>query len=179
MSLIQSGWCQQSLPLATHKPKHTRTHMSVHAHTHQVVQRINRITSRAPNKLLILRWLTFCVFEALPMEDFFTCWDLSLSLRVKLCPTLYLLPRWGSLPPRLLKSVVFFSFFVIQSWKKQHKQFVMLQKGSIITTCIYTLCVHIFTYAEIREMTCSLQMACVVYQFRAPSFSYANASWWI
>lgn len=34
----------------------------------------------------------------------------------------------------------FFLFFAIQSWKKQHKQFAMQQKGSITTTCIYTLC---------------------------------------
>lgn len=85
MSFIQCGWCQQSHHLTTQKPKHT--------HTYTVVQSINSITSQASNKLLILRWLTLSVFEVLPIEDFFTCRDLSLCLRVMLCPIFHLLPH--------------------------------------------------------------------------------------
>lgn len=102
MSLIQSGWCQQSHLLTMREPKYT------HTYVHTVVRHINSITSRASDKLLIPRWLTFSVFEALPIKDFFTCRDLSLSLRVMKCPTLHLLLCKESLPQRPFMSITLF-----------------------------------------------------------------------
>lgn len=76
------GQCQES----------SSPHTKAQTHIHTLVQHIISITSRPSNELFSLRWLTFSVFEPLPIEDFFTCRDLSVWLCVMLCPTLYLLP---------------------------------------------------------------------------------------
>lgn len=57
----KSAASKRSRHLATQKPQHSL------ARARTVAQHINSISSLASSKLLILRWLTFSVFEALPI----------------------------------------------------------------------------------------------------------------
>lgn len=105
--------CQWNHLLTTRKQKYIDTHARTRQHTHANTQlsKVPSINSQASKRLLILRWLTFPLFEVLPIKDFFLCRDLSVSQCMMLRPTLHLLhlqERWS---PRSLTFITLPSAF--------------------------------------------------------------------